>query len=106
MRDVNSRAFDGHPHFCGLNDGVLFGVHGITDLVTRARRNVELFTQTFAFFLAGYQTARSAVVSGGKYALVFDDDGSDLTVLLIAAGPARDESSHFHKSDVPFVHIR
>ena len=60
--------------------------------------------QAFPFFFTRDKPAARAVVAGGKYSFVADDDRADLTVFFIATAPTCYHISHIHESLVPLVH--
>ena len=69
---------------CRLNDGVLFGVDGVTKFVACSAWNVENATHTFLSFDATFYPCRRAVVAGSQNTFVFYDDSAYLAVFLIA----------------------
>ena len=84
MRAVNRCAVHADAELCCLNDRILFGVHGIAELVACSARDVQLASEAFAFLLAAFDPASGAVVSRGDDALIAGDYRADLSVLLKA----------------------
>ena len=104
MRAVQRAALDGNAQLGRLQNGVLLGVDSVAYLRARAGFNVELAAHAFAALLAGFESCGSPVVARGHDALVLDDDGADAASLHVAAGPFRNQISHFHKANIPFIH--
>ena len=83
---------------------VIAGMDGIADLLHRAAGDIQLLPETLALIYAAAYALRGTVITGGYDALVFDDYGADMAVLLVTARPRTYKFCHFHKAFIPFIH--
>lgn len=82
---VESGAVYADAELGGLDDGVLLCVDGEAQLVPGAGGDAQISAHAFAFLFAAFDAGGGAVVAGGYDALVAHDDGTDVSVWLIAA---------------------
>ena len=82
---VKGSSVNADAELCGLDDGVLFGVNAVAELVLGAGGYAKLSPQTLLLVNAAWYTGGRTVVASGEDALVFHYYGADLAPLLIAA---------------------